>query len=135
MSPLSLLAPSTCPPHIPAHSFYLDICILILYRYSSVTDSGEPPGGEPSDERPIDSSSRHGTLLVKVAAQYGQAKGPLMRSGFVHKYGYGPDRPSPGPLRLVTAPVAGHPLPWGEGGKEENYPLALGEGRSGGHGS
>jgi hypothetical protein len=30
-----------------------------------------------------------------------------------HNYGYSLDRPSPGPLRLVTAAVAGHPLPWG----------------------
>jgi hypothetical protein len=25
------------------------------------------------------------------------------------------DNPSPGPRPLVKAPVAGHPLPWGEG--------------------
>jgi len=29
------------------------------------------------------------------------------------------NNPSPGPLRLVKAPAAGHPLPWGEGRRFE----------------
>jgi len=36
--------------------------------------------------------------------------------------------PSPGPLRLVKAPAAGHPLPKGEGGKHPSpTALSLGE--------
>jgi hypothetical protein len=44
------------------------------------------------------------------------------------------ENPSPGPLRLVKAPAAGHPLPQGEGPKPVNRALSLGKGgpRSGG---
>jgi hypothetical protein len=41
--------------------------------------------------------------------------GSSARSGFAFR----PPDPSPGPLRLVKAPAAGHPLPKGEGGIPE----------------
>jgi hypothetical protein len=36
--------------------------------------------------------------------------------------------PSPGPRRLVKAPVAAHPLPSGEGGNHQSQPSPLGRG-------
>src|SRR6516164_3644212 len=41
----------------------------------------------------------------------------------------GREIPSPGPLRLITAPLAGHPLPLGEGARPEADRAPVGENR------
>ena len=50
---------------------------------------------------------------TKPAREQNRAPENCFRLGFEPL----PSNPSPGPLRLVKAPAAGHPLPWGEGGE------------------